>query len=349
MPSVFAYGVQSPTSPFAPLDLVRREPGPTEVFFDIAYVGICHSDIHTARAEWPRVPSYPFVPGHEITGYVRQVGAAVTDLAVGDRVGVGCMIDSCGTCNYCAQGLEQFCARSVWTYNSTGRDGLPTQGGYAQGITVERNWVFRIPDNLDLARTAPLLCAGATTYAPLTYYGAGPGSRVAVIGLGGLGHIAVQIAAALGAEVTVISQTLSKQADGLAFGATEYHAASDPATFRSLANTFDLIIVTVSSSDQFTDYINCLRPGGVIVNLGMPAEATPLFLKALSQRKSIAGSLIAGRAETQAMLDFCGQHNIQATIELIGAKDITAAYDKVIASQVRYRYVVDAATFSEPV
>jgi uncharacterized zinc-type alcohol dehydrogenase-like protein len=344
MPTVHAWGVQSPTSVFAPFDLVRREPGPTEVFLDIAYTGICHSDIHTARAEWPRVPAYPFVPGHEITGRVRRVGSEVTDLAPGDRVGVGCMVDSCGACDYCLGDLEQFCTRGVWTYNSTGRDGLPTQGGYAQGITVERSWVFRIPDNLDMARTAPLLCAGATTYSPLVHYGAGPGTHVAIVGLGGLGHIAVQIAAALGAEVTVISQTLSKRADGLSFGATDYYAASDEGTFKRLRGRFDLIIATVSASANFTDYIDALRPGGTIVNVGMPAEATPVYLKALSFRKAIAGSLIAGRAETQRMLDFCGEHDIQATIEMVGAEDITAAYDKVIASKVRYRYVIDAAT-----
>ncbi|MDR1807068.1 MAG: NAD(P)-dependent alcohol dehydrogenase [Propionibacteriaceae bacterium] len=344
MPTVHSYAMSSPTSAFGPFELERRAPGPTEVFIDIAYCGVCHSDIHTARAEWPKVPAYPFVPGHEITGHVRSVGANVTDLKPGDRVGVGCMVDSCGTCEFCQQGLEQFCRRGVWTYNSIGRDRLPTQGGYSQGITVERAWVFRIPDNLDLARTAPLLCAGATTYSPLKYYGAGPGTKVAIVGMGGLGHVAVQIAAALGAEVSVISQTRSKEADGLAFGAVDYFAAGEDGTFRRLMGRFDLILTTVAAADDFTDYINCLRTGGTLVNVGMPSGVTSLWIKALSNRKSVAGSLIAGRAEHQEMLDFCGAHNIQATVELIGAPDITAAYDKVIASQVRYRYVIDAST-----
>jgi uncharacterized zinc-type alcohol dehydrogenase-like protein len=347
MPTVHAYGVTSPTAAFAPLDIERREPGPTEVLFDIKFAGICHSDIHPARAEWPTVPPYPFVPGHEITGYVRAVGDGVTDLKPGDRVGVGCMVDSCGDCEWCRQGLEQYCRQGVWTYNSVGRDGLPTLGGYSQAITVERKFVFTIPEALDMARTAPLLCAGATTYAPLKRFGAGPGTRVAVIGLGGLGHVAVQLAAALGAEVTVISQTRSKEADGRALGAVDYYAASEEGTFGKLAGRFDLIIATVAGSTDITDYVNTLRPGGTLVYVGMPAGKSEVFLKGLSFGKTIAGSLIAGRAQHQEMLDFCAAHGIMATIEMVGAEDITAAYDKVIASKVRYRYVIDADTFGE--
>jgi len=337
-----AYGVDSPTSPFRPLDIERREPGPHDVVFDIAYCGICHSDIHTARSEWSKV-TYPIVPGHEITGIVRQVGAEVTKFKPGDRVGVGCMIDSCGTCDYCQAGLEQFCDHGVWTYNSRTPDG-PTKGGYSQAITVQEHFVMALPDAIPMDAGAPLLCAGITTYSPLKRWGVGPGMEVAIVGLGGLGHVGVQIAAALGAEVSVISHTRSKQADGLAFRAQHYYATSEEGTFKQLAGRFDFILSTVSSTDDYTSYINCLKKTGTIVNVGMPATPLELYIRALSPRRTLQGSLIGGCAETQEMLDFCAAHSVLPRIELVGADDITAAYDKVVHSEVRYRYVIDADT-----
>jgi uncharacterized zinc-type alcohol dehydrogenase-like protein len=344
-----AYAIDSPTGRFAPTTINRREPGPTEVLFDISYAGICHSDIHTARGEWGPV-NYPLVPGHELAGVVRQVGSEVTRFAVGDRVGVGCFVDSCGQCEYCLAGTEQFCTGpggTIWTYDATGRDGLPTAGGYSTCITVEQDYVLRIPDSIDLPSAAPLMCAGITTYSPLRRWGAGPGKRVAVVGMGGLGHMGVQIAAALGADVAVISQTRSKEADGLRFGAREYYATSEPDTLRLLRGSFDLILNTVSAGVDFTRLIGCLRPGGVMVDVGLPEHPVELRVGALvNGNRVLAGSQIGGIAETQEMLDFCARHRLAAQIELIGGADINDAYDKVVNSQVRYRYVIDTSTFS---
>ncbi|MDR0283776.1 MAG: NAD(P)-dependent alcohol dehydrogenase [Propionibacteriaceae bacterium] len=337
-----AYGFTSPTSPCQPLDIERRAPGPTDVLFDIAYCGICHSDIHTARSEWGPT-RYPCVVGHEITGIVREVGTAVTKYHPGDRVGVGCMVNSCGDCSYCAQGLEQFCDKGIWTYNSQDRDGTWTQGGYSQAITVDERFVFRIPDVMPLDAAAPLLCAGVTTYSPLKRW-VQPGMKVAVVGLGGLGHVGVQIAAALGAEVSVISHTLAKAADGRAFGAANYYATSEEGTFKALQGQFDVILSTVSSTADYTHYINSLTKTGVIINVGMPATPIDIYLRALSPRRTLQGSLIGGCAETQEMLDFCADKGVLPRIETVPASGITEAYDKVIHSQVRYRYVIDAAT-----
>ncbi len=349
MPQATAYAIDGPTGRFARTTIERREPGPTEVLFDIAYAGICHSDIHTARGEWGPV-KYPLVPGHEIAGVVRQVGAEVTKFAVGDRVGVGCFVDSCGECEQCREGDEQFCdgpGGTVWTYNGTGRDGLPTAGGYSSCITVEADYVCRIPDGIELAGAAPLLCAGITLYSPLKRWGAGPGKRVAIVGMGGLGHMGVQIAAALGAEVAVISQTRSKEADGLRFGAAEYHAVSEPGTLRGLRKSFDLIVSTVSADQNIGALLNCLKTGGVLVDVGLPEHPVTLSLGTLvGQRRVLAGSNIGGIAETQEMLDFCAGHGLAAQVEVIGAEDIDAAYDRVVAADVRYRFVIDTATFT---
>jgi len=324
------------------MDIERRETGPKDVLFDISYCGVCHSDIHTARSEWG--PSrYPLVVGHEITGIVREVGSQVTAFKPGDRVGVGCMVDSCGSCEYCAQGLEQFCDKGIFTYNSRDQFGQVTQGGYSQSITVQEHFVFHMPDSLPLAEGAPLLCAGITTYSPLKRW-VKPGMKVAVVGLGGLGHVGVQIAAAMGAEVSVISHTMSKQADGLALGASAYYATSEEGTFKRLANQFDMILSTVSSTEDYTSYINALNKTGVMVNVGMPAEPVDVYVRALSPRRTLQGSLIGGCAETQEMLDFCAEHGVRARIETISGDEITEAYDKVVHSQVRYRYVIDAST-----
>ncbi len=347
MPEVPAYAVASATAPFEKTTITRREPGSTEVLIEIHFAGICHSDIHTARGEWGEV-GYPLVPGHEIAGIVTEIGSDVTKFAVGDRVGVGCFVDSCGECAMCGRGDEQFCQgeqSTVWTYNGIGRDGLPTAGGYSRAITVEQDYVLRIPDPIPLDEAAPLLCAGITLYSPLKRWGAGPGRRVAIVGMGGLGHIGVQIAAAMGAEVSVLSQTRSKEADGRAFGATAYYATSEEGTYDSLRGSLDLIVSTVSATQDITPLVDCLTVAGSLVNVGLPEHPVALSLGALGARKSVAGSMIGGIAETQEMLDFCAEHGIRPRIEIITGQDITAAYDRVVASDVRYRFVIDTATF----
>lgn len=349
MPQAIAYAIDSPTGAFARTTITRREPGPTEVLFDIAYAGICHSDIHTARGEWGPA-QYPLVPGHELAGIVREVGTDVTKFAVGDRVGVGCFVDSCGECEHCRAGHEQFCegpGGTVWTYNSIGHDGVPTAGGYSTCITVEQDYLCRIPDGIELANAAPLLCAGITLYSPLKHWGAGPGKRVAIVGMGGLGHMGVQIAAAMGAEVAVISQTRSKEADGRRFGASEYYAVAEPGTLRGLRNSFDLVVTTVAGDQDLNALIGTLKVGGALVDVGLPEHPSTIRLSSLtSGNRILAGSQIGGIAETQEMLDFCAAHGLAAQIELIGGTDITAAYDRVVNSDVRYRFVIDTATFA---
>ena len=348
MPEVSAYATASATSPFEKVTITRREPGPHEVFFDITHAGICHSDIHTARGEWgPAL--YPLVPGHELAGIVRQVGSAVTRWQVGDHVGVGCFVDSCRECEYCRGGQEQFCSGpggTIWTYNALGKDGLPTAGGYSTGITVEEDYLCRIPDAIDLGVAAPLLCAGITLYSPLKRWGAGPGKKVAIVGMGGLGHVGVQIAAALGAEVHVLSRTRAKEADGLRFGAVAYHATSEPGTMKKLRDTFDLMVSTVAASEDLNRYLACLRVGGAFVDVGLPEHPSTLRLSTLTGgNRILAGSQIGGIAETQEMLDFCAEHGVRPEVEVIGGEDITGAYDKVVDSPVRYRYVIDTSTF----
>ena len=347
MPTARAYAIDSPTGRFHPTTITRRDPGPTEIVFDIAFAGICHSDIHTARSEWGPA-KYPLVPGHEIAGVVTQLGENVTKFAVGDRVGVGCFVDSCGQCTWCEAGYEQFCdgpGRAIFTYNSIGRDGVPTAGGYSTCITVEQDYVCRIPDALPLDAAAPLLCAGITTYSPLKRWGAGPGKRVAIVGMGGLGHMGVQIAAAMGAEVAVISQTRSKEEDGRRFGASEYYAVSEPDTLKNLRGSFDLMVSTIAAGTDLTPYINCLKPFAAFVDVGLPEHPVTLDVGALCHgNKILAGSQIGGIAETQEMLDFCAEHGLAAQVEVISGDKIDEAYDKVVASQVRYRYVIDTST-----
>lgn len=350
MPEVLAYAVADATSPFERTTITRRDPGPTEVAFDVAYAGICHSDIHTARGEWGDV-LYPLVPGHEVAGVVTAVGSEVTQWQVGDRVGVGCFVDSCRTCPSCERGQEQFCTGeggTVWTYNSIGRDGLPTAGGYSQAITVEQDYVCRIPDEIDLRVAAPLLCAGITLYSPLKRWDAGPGKRVAIVGMGGLGHVGVQIAAALGAEVHVLSRTRSKDADGLRFGASGYHATAEAGTFKRLRGTFDLMVSTISADSDLDAYLRCLKPNGVFVDLGLPEHPTTFSLGSLiNGNKVLAGSQIGGIAETREMLEFCARHGIAPQVEVIGGDQITQAYDDVVDAKVRYRYVIDTSTFAD--
>jgi alcohol dehydrogenase (NADP+) len=346
VPSVTAYVTPSPKAPFEKRTIERRDVGPHDVSIAIAYAGICHSDIHTAREEWGTA-IFPLVPGHEIAGVVDAVGSEVTKFAVGDRVGVGCMVDSCGECKQCQNNKEQNCEKgNVGTYNALGYDGVPTAGGYSANIVVSDRFAVRIPDGIGLDIAAPLLCAGITVYSPLKHWGAGPGKRVAVVGLGGLGHMAVKIAHALGAEVTVLSQSMRKEADGRRLGADAYYATSEPDTFKKLAKSFDLIINTISSTFPVDAYLSMLDPDGALVNVGAPEDAVSLNVFSLIVgRRTFAGSNIGGIAETQEMLDFCAEHGIGAEIEVIAGSEIDAAWDRVVASDVRYRFVIDTSTF----
>ncbi|MFF0545603.1 NAD(P)-dependent alcohol dehydrogenase [Nocardia thailandica] len=349
MSNVAAYALPAADGSFEKITIERREPGPNDVAIDIKYAGICHSDIHTARDEWGGA-QYPCVPGHEIAGVVAAVGSAVTRFAVGDRVGVGCLVGSCGRCAPCLAGDEQYCANgATWTYNSRVAPEVQangyTLGGYSTGIVVDESFVLAIPEGIGLDVAAPLLCAGITLYSPLRHWNAGPGKKVAIIGMGGLGHIGVKIAAALGAEVTVLSQSLRKRDDGLRLGATHYRATSDRQTFRELRGRFDLIINTVSADLPIDDYLKLLALDGTLVLLGLPEKPLQVTGRNLvNYRRSLAGSLIGGLAQTQEMLNFCAAHGIGAEIELIAADEIDEAYDRVVASDVQYRFVIDAAT-----
>ncbi|NMD71254.1 NAD(P)-dependent alcohol dehydrogenase [Bacillus sp. DNRA2] len=340
-----ARAVDGPDKPFRAAEIKRRELDSQDVLIEIKYAGICHSDIHTAHGEWGPV-NYPLVPGHEIAGIVTSVGPHVTKYKLGDRVGVGCMVDSCGECENCRKGEEQYCLKgNIQTYAGVDKYGEPTQGGYSTHIVVQENFVLRIPESIELAAAAPLLCAGITTYSPLNHWGAGPGKKVAVIGMGGLGHMACQIAHAMGAEVTVLSQSLKKQKDGLKLGADHYYATSNPETFAQLAGTFDLMINTVSAKINLNSYLSLLALDGALVNVGAPAEPLSLnVFNLIGHRRSFAGSMIGGIRETQEMLDFCAEHNITPKIEVISADQIDEAYERVLASDVKYRFVIDTST-----
>ncbi|PLT50771.1 NAD(P)-dependent alcohol dehydrogenase [Bacillus amyloliquefaciens] len=323
----------------------RRALRPHDILIDIKYSGICHSDIHSAFDEWGG-GIFPMVPGHEIAGVVEAVGEEVTTFAVGDRVGVGCFVDSCGECEYCLNGDEQYCTKGVvQTYNNLDYDGNPTYGGYSQKIVVTDRFVVRIPDQLDLDAASPLLCAGITTYSPLKHWNAGPGKKVAIVGMGGLGHLAVQFAHALGAEVTVLSRSMNKKDEALEFGADHYFATSDPDTFTELAGRFDLILNTVSANLDVDAYLSLLRIDGTLVNVGAPAKPDSYSVFSLiTGRRSIAGSLVGGIPQTQEMLDFAAEHGIAPKIEVIPANQVDAAYERVLQSDVRYRFVIDIST-----
>jgi len=340
------YAASAAGAPLAPHAFTRREARTHDVVIDIKFCGICHSDIHQVRDEWGGA-RFPMVPGHEIAGIVTSVGSGVSKFKVGDRVGVGCFVDSCRKCANCKAGLEQYCTDGgmVGTYGSADSDGTITMGGYSDHIVVDENYVLRIPQNLPLDAAAPLLCAGITLYSPLKHWGAGPGKNVAIVGLGGLGHMGVKIAHALGANVTVLSQSLSKEADGKRLGADSYYATSDPKTFEKLAGTFDLIINTVSAELDWNAYVSLLKTDGTMVIVGIPETAIPVHAFSLVVgRRSLAGSLIGGIKETQEMLDFCGKHDIVSDIEVVAVTGIDAAFDRVVKSDVRYRFVIDLAT-----
>jgi alcohol dehydrogenase (NADP+) len=347
MSSTSALSAPSAGAPFDATTIERREPGAHDVKIDIKFCGICHSDIHQIKDEWGG-SIFPMVPGHEIAGVVSAVGSEVRKFSPGDRVGVGCLVDSCGECEYCLAGEEQFCVkRAVPTYNGRGYDGEPTYGGYSQQVVVDERFVVTIPDSIELQLAAPLLCAGITTYVPLKHWKVGEGTKIAIVGMGGLGHVGVQLAAAMGAEVTVLSQSLSKQEDGLRFGAKHYHATSDPDTFRTLRGSFDLILNTVSANLDIDAYLGLLRVDGTMVNVGAPSDPYSVGgFSLIGGRKSLAGSAIGGLPDTQEMLDFCAEHGVTPEIELIDAGDVGDAYDRVERSAVRYRFVIDVATIA---
>ncbi len=346
MTATKAYAAQSAKSPLGPFTIERREPRENDVVIDIKYCGICHSDIHQARDEWGG-GMFPMVPGHEIAGIVSKVGSKVNKFKVGDHVGVGCLVDSCRHCTYCEQNLEQYCAEGFCgTYNGLERDSkTPTYGGYSERIVVDADFVLKIPSNLPLDKAAPLLCAGITLYSPLMHWKAGPGKKIAIVGLGGLGHMGIKIAHALGAEVTVLSHSDKKRDDAKRLGADHYYATSHADTFEKLQNAFDLIINTVSVGLDLDKYLSLLKVDGDMVMIGVSPKPTSLLASSLIfGRKNLSGSLIGGLKETQEMLDFCGKHNITCDIELIPIDKVNEAYERVVNSDVRYRFVIDMAT-----
>ncbi|MDE1724890.1 MAG: NAD(P)-dependent alcohol dehydrogenase [Thaumarchaeota archaeon] len=339
---VKGYAAKNAKAPLVPYSFERREPGDNDVVIDIKYCGICHTDIHQVSDEWGG-STFPMVPGHEITGIVSQIGPKVTRHKKGDKVGIGCFVDSCRTCTACMKNLEQYCTDGmVATYNGVGKDGIPTQGGYSNQIVVDENYVLHIPDTLSLDRAAPLLCAGITLYSPLVHWNAGPGKKIAIIGLGGIGHMGVKLAHALGAEVTVLSHSLKKQEDGKKLGADHFYATSDPETFEKLKGYFDLIINTVSAEIDWNQYLELLTLDGSMIIVGIPEKQIPIgSFSLVAGRRSIAGSLIGGIKETQEMLDFCGKNNIASEIEVIPIQKVNEAYGRILNSDVRYRFVID--------
>jgi len=341
-----SYAAKSSTTPLAPFTFSRREVGPNDVHIEIAYCGVCHSDIHQARNEWGS-STYPMVPGHEIVGKVVNVGSHVKRFKVGDTAGVGCFVDSCRDCSSCHDHEEQFCENHTsFTYSGTEQDRTtPTYGGYSSQIVVDENYVLNIAPNLPLERVAPLLCAGITTYSPLRQWKVGKGTKVGVMGLGGLGHMAVKLAASMGAEVTMLSTSLSKQDDAKRLGAHQFMHTRDASAFQKYAKYFDFIINTISAEHDVSAYLSLLNRGGVMTLVGVPEKPIDLASFALIDRRRIlSGSLIGGIRETQEMLDYCAEHNVLADVEVIAAEKINEAYERMGKSDVRYRFVIDMRT-----
>lgn len=346
MTTAKSYAAPAKSAPLEPWSFERREPGPHDVAFDIQYCGVCHSDLHQVRDEWGR-SKYPMVPGHEIVGRVTKVGSDVKKFKVGDLAGVGCLVNSCRECNNCEQGLEQYCTNgSVGTYNSFERDGVTqTYGGYSNHIVVNEDFVLHISDKLPLAAVAPLLCAGITTYSPLRYWKVGKGHKIGVLGLGGLGHMAVKFAVAFGAEVTMLSHTAAKEADAKKLGAHKFVLTSNTQNLDAVKGYFDFIIDTVSAPHDYNLYLSLLKTNGVHICVGAPPTPTEIIgFNLIGGRKSLAGSMIGGIPETQEMLDFCAEHHIVSEIEVIAMKDINEAYERMLKGDVRYRFVIDLAT-----
>lgn len=346
--TVKALQKEGPDTPFRVVDIERRDPRPDDVVIAIKAAGICHSDIHTIRNEWGHA-HFPLTVGHEIAGVVEAVGSEVTKYQPGDRVGVGCLVNSCGHCEQCAAGEEQACLNgSVGTYDSRDVDGTITQGGYSQKVVVNERFVCRIPDSLGFMAAAPLLCAGITTYSPIATWNVVPGDEVAVLGLGGLGHMGVQIAAAKGAEVTVLSRSLRKADLAEKLGATRTLATSDENLFRDHRGEYDFILNTISAPIDLKSYLKLLKPRGVMACVGLPPEELGLPIGSLiNGSKVLAGSNIGGIPQTQEMLDFCAEHHLGAWVEKIGVDEVDAAYDRVVAGDVRFRFVIDTATFED--
>ncbi len=340
-----AYAVQTATSPLAPWNIERREPGADDVLIDILYCGVCHTDIHFARNDWD-MSQYPMVPGHEIVGKVIRVGSNVSKWKVGDTVGVGCFVDSCRACPACASGEEQYCqGPATYTYNGQEKDGSGlTFGGYSTQIVVDENYVVRVPASLALDAAAPLLCAGITTYSPLRHFGVKAGTRVGVVGMGGLGHMAVKFAKAMGAHVSVLSHSTSKKDDALRLGADNFIVTNDPSVFETHAGQFDFLIDTVSAEHDLNAYLTLLGLDGRMVLVGLPGPTPVAPFPLIFQRRSLSGSLIGGIRETQEMLDFCAEKGIVCDIEVIPMSAINEAYERILQSDVRYRFVIDMAS-----
>lgn len=340
------YAAKSAGSPLEPFSFQRREVGENDVLIEIAYCGVCHSDIHQVRDEWGG-SIFPMVPGHEIVGTVRKVGSRVSRFKEGDLAGVGCFVDSCRTCDNCQAGEEQYCeAHMVATYNGTEKDRkTPTYGGYSGQIVVDQSYTLRVPTSLPLERVAPLLCAGITTYSPLRHWEVGPGSKVAIAGLGGLGHMGVKLAASLGAEVTVLSTSTKKEKDARALGAHHFAATKDPKALGDLAGRFDFILDTISAPHDISAYLNCLRLDGTMVLVGVPEKPFEMMaFPLIGRRRSLAGSLIGGIRQTQEMLDYCAEKNIAADVEVIPMDRINEAYERTVKGDVHYRFVIDLDT-----
>jgi len=348
MSTVRAYAATAAGAPLAPFTVERRDPREHDVVLDILYCGVCHSDIHQVRDEWGGA-IFPMVPGHEIVGRVARTGARVTRFKAGDLAGVGCMVDSCRTCDPCRGDLEQFCEQgAAFTYNGTEMDRkTPTFGGYSTQAVVDERFVLKVPESLDPAAAAPLLCAGVTTYSPLRQWNCKGGDRVGVVGLGGLGHMAVKLAASMGAEVTMLSTSRAKEADARRLGAHAFALTSEEATFAKLGRRFDLIVDTISAPHDYDKYLGMLRPRGTMVVVGVPPEPTPVHAFSLiGGNKRLAGSLIGGIAETQEMLVYCGAHKIVSEVEVIPIQRINEAYERMLRGDVRYRFVIDVASLT---
>ena len=342
-----AYAAQSAESPLAPFTLDRRTPGPTDVQIEILYCGVCHSDLHTARSEWPGTV-YPVVPGHEIVGTVVAVGNAAKKFAVGQTVAVGCLVDSCRSCANCREGLEQYCAGMILTYNwpDAHIPGKPTYGGYSKAIVVDEAFVLRVPSSLDPAAAAPLLCAGITTYSPLRHWGVTAGKKVGIVGLGGLGHMGVKLSHAMGAHTVLFTTSPGKVADGKRLGAEEVVISKDAAQMTPHAGSFDFILNTVAAAHDLDQFLALLKRDGTLCLVGAPAtpHPSPNVFNLIFQRRAIAGSLIGGLPETQEMLDFCAAHKVAADIEMIRMDQVNEAYERMLKSDVKYRFVIDMAS-----
>lgn len=342
---VNAYAAQTKESVLTPFNFERKEPGPHDVQIEILYCGICHSDIHQVRDEWGG-SIYPMVPGHEIVGRIIKIGDHVKKFKVGDLAGVGCFVDSCRECPSCAAHEEQYCDNGlVFTYNGLDHQGNPTYGGYSTHIVVDENYTLHVADSLPIEGVAPLLCAGITTYSPLRHWKVGNGSKVAIVGLGGLGHMGIKFAAAFGADVTVLSTSPAKKNDALALGAHHFAVTKDEATMKSLQGKFDFILNTVAAEHEYNDYLNLLKLDGTMVVVGIPPRPSIVgAFNLIGKRRSLAGSMIGGIRETQEMLDYCAEHNIVSDVEVVKADYINQAYERMLKADVRYRFVIDIAS-----